>query len=108
MLDLFGWDVGMGAFAAVLLVVGALVIGVVAQVIGEVRVGWEWAATGAGALVGGYLGSEALGGLSTWGLEFDGLFVLPALIGGLVVGFIVDALSRYTTEGSYTREPRPI
>ena len=50
----------------------------------------------------------ALGGLSTWGVEFDGLFVLPALIGGLVVGFIVDALSRYTTEGSYTREPRPI
>jgi uncharacterized membrane protein YeaQ/YmgE (transglycosylase-associated protein family) len=108
MLDLFGWDVGMSGFAALFLVVGALLIGVAAQFIGEVRVGWEWATTGAGALVGGYLGSEAFGGLSTWGAEFEGLYILPALIGGLVVAIIVDAVSRYATQGSYLREPRPI
>ena len=108
MLDLFGWDVGMSGFAALFLVVGALAIGVAAQYIGEVRVGWEWATTGAGALVGGYLGSEAFGGLSTWGAAFDGLYILPALIDGFVVAIIVDPPPPPPPQGSYLREPRPI
>lgn len=109
MLDLFGWDVGMSLFAAILLIAGGLLIGVLASMIGEVRVGWEWAATAAAALVGGYLGSEALGGASTWGPVFEGLYIVPAIIGGLVLGVFVDALSRYSTAGSYVRhEARPI
>ena len=108
MLDLFGWDVGMSTLAAVLLVVGALVIGVIPQFIGDVTVGWEWAATAVAALVGGYLGSEALGTLSTWGPVFEGLYIVPALIGAVVLGAVMDAALRYTTEGSYTHSARPI
>jgi len=109
MLELIGWDVGMSFFAAIVLVAGALLIGVLALFIGEVRVGWEWATTAAAALVGGYLGSEAFGGASTWGPVFEGLYIVPAIIGGLVLGAFVDAVSRYWTAGSYMRhEARPI
>lgn len=108
MLDLFGWDVGMSTLAAILLVGGAVVIGIASYFIGEVRVGYEGIVTGLAALVGGYLGSEAFGTLSTWGWEIDGLFVLPAVIGALVLGGIFDAVVRRMTEGTYTTEPRPI
>jgi uncharacterized membrane protein YeaQ/YmgE (transglycosylase-associated protein family) len=108
MLDLFGWDVGMSTVAALLLVLGALLIGVVSQYIGDVTVGFEWVATGVAALIGGYLGSEALGAASAWGPVFDGLYMLPALIGAVVVGFVIDAILRYSTEGSYVRHAQPI
>lgn len=108
MLDLFGWDVGMSAFAALLLVIGALIIGIIPQFIGEVTVGWEWLATAAAALVGGWLGSEALGTLSTWGPAFEGLYVVPAVIGAVVFGIAMDALLRYLTRGSYVHSARPI
>lgn len=108
MLELVGWDVGMSTVAALLLILGALLIGVVSQYIGDVTVGYEWAATGAGALIGGYLGSEAFGTASTWGPEFQGLYVLPAIIGALIVGFVVDAILRYSTEGSYVHHAQPI
>lgn len=108
MLELIGWDVGMGGFAAVLLVVGALVIGILTQFIGDVTVGWEWAATAGAALVGGYLGSEALGTLSTWGIVYDSLYILPALIGGVLFGVAMDAILRYSTEGSYVHHARPV
>lgn len=108
MLDLFGWDVGMSTLAAVLLVGGAVVIGIASYFIGEVRVGYEGFTTGLAALVGGYLGSEAFGTLSTWGWEIEGLFVLPAVIGAIIVGGIVDAVVRTSTKGTYTSEPRPI
>ena len=108
MLDLFGWDVGMSMLAALLLVVGALVIGVIPQFIGDVTVGWEWAGTALVALVGGYLGSEALGTLSTWGPVFEGLYLLPALIGAVILGVVIDAVLRYLTKGSYVHSARPI
>ena len=108
MLELGGWDVGMSTVAALLLILGALLIGIVSQYIGDVTVGYEWAVTGTGALIGGYLGSEALGTASTWGPEFQGLYVLPAIIGALIVGFVVDAILRYSTEGSYVHHPQPI
>ena len=98
----------MSTFAALLVVAGALVIGAVAHYIGEAAASWEWAATGAAALVGGYLGSEAFGNLSTAGPVFDGLYVIPAVIGAIVLGGVVDALVRYSMEGSYARQARAI
>jgi hypothetical protein len=108
MLDLMGWDVGMSTLAAVILVLGAVAIGIVSAVIGDVRTGWEGPIVAVAALVGGYVGSEALGSLSTWGWEFEGLFVWPALIGGVVVGFVADLLTRSLTGGAYVHHPRPI
>jgi hypothetical protein len=108
MLDLIGWNVGMTLFEAILLVLGAVVIGVVAQYIGRATIGYEWIFPAAGALVGGWLGSEAFGTVSTWGPAIDGLYVVPALIGGIILGGVVDVVARTWTGGSYTAEPRPI
>ena len=108
MLELIGWNLGMSSLAAFFLIVGAIVIGVIAQLVGEVRLGWEWAATAAAALVGGYLGSEALGALSTVGPAFEGLYVVTAIVGGIVLGAAVDAILRSSTRGSYMHESRPI
>jgi uncharacterized membrane protein YeaQ/YmgE (transglycosylase-associated protein family) len=107
MLDLFGWQIGMDLAGAVLLVFGAIVIAAVAQYIGRVSFGYEWVFTGVAALGGGWLGSEAFGTLSTWGPAMGGLYIVPALIGALVVGAIVDAAVRFSSGGTYLA-PRPI
>lgn len=39
-----------------------------------------------GAALGGFAGSEWFGLLSDWGPTYDGLNVLPAVIGAVVVG----------------------
>lgn len=108
MLDLFGWDVGMSASAAILLVLGAMILGVITHFIGDVMTGWEGPVAALAALVGGWLGSEAFGTFSTWGYAFEGLYVVPALIGGIVLGFVVDAIVRSLTQGSYAHHARPI
>jgi len=106
--DLFGWDVGMSAYAAILLAAGAILIGILVQFMGEVTTGWEGPIAAVATLVGGYIGSEALGTFSTWGYAFEGLYVLPAAIGGVVLGFTIDAIVRYSTQGSYVRHARPV
>lgn len=108
MFDLFGWDIGMSLLAAVLLIAAALVIAGLASLVGEVRMRGEWVLTAVAALVGGWIGSESLAGASTWGPEFEGWFVLPSLLAAVVVGLVVDAITRYMTEGSYVAHPRPI
>ncbi|HET7142156.1 MAG TPA: GlsB/YeaQ/YmgE family stress response membrane protein [Candidatus Limnocylindria bacterium] len=105
MLELIGWNVGMNLGEAVLLVAGALVIGAIAQYIGRPGFGYDWLFTAAAALVGGWIGSEAFGTLSTWGPAFDGLYLLPALIGAVVLGGVVDALSRTVAGGTYAPNP---
>ena len=59
-------------------------------------------------LIGGWIGSEALGALSTWGPTWDGLFVLPAIIGGVVLGTIIEMVTRWTTGGSFVHRHGPI
>ena len=108
MLDLFGWDVGMSTFAVLLLIVGAVVLGAIPQFIGEPRVGYEWVFPSIAAFVGGWLGSEAFGTVSTWGPVFEGLYIVPAIIGGIVLGGFVDLVARYVTGGSYVHHPTPI
>lgn len=107
MLELFGWNVGVGFGGALVVILGALAIGGVGQYIGRVAVGYEWIFTALAALVGGWLGSEAFGTLSTWGPVVDGLYILPALIGAIVLGGVVDLALRVATGGAYL-EPRPI
>jgi len=108
MIDLFGWNVGMGGYGLLLLFGGAILIGAIAQFIGETRTGYEWVVAGIAALIGGWLGSEAFGTLSTWGADVESLYLLPALIGGVVVGGVVDVVVRTLTGGSYVHHPRPI
>jgi hypothetical protein len=108
MLELFGWNVGMSGLAVILLVAGALVVGAIPLFIGEARTGYEWLATAAAVLVGGWLGSEAFGGISTFGPVFEGMYLVTALVGGVVLGAIVDVAVRYVSGGTYTHAARPI
>jgi hypothetical protein len=101
MLTLAGWDVGMSTLAAFLLVGGAVIVGIATYFIGEVRVGYEGITTGLAALVGGYLGSEAFGSVSTWGWEIEGLFVFPAVLGAFVLAVVVDFVVRRAKPGAY-------
>jgi hypothetical protein len=107
MFELYGWDIGMNLGEAILLVLGAVIIAAVAQYIGRTTFGYEWVFTGIAALVGGWLGSEAFGTLSTWGPVMEGLYILPALIGGVILGGVVDVFVRYSSGGTYLA-PRPI
>ncbi len=108
MLELFGWNVGMTAWAVVALIAGAVIIGIVLQYIGDVTNGYEWSVAGLAAIIGGWLGSEALAGLSEWGYQWQGMYIFPAIIGAIVLGFVVDLVLRYATGGSLVHHPRPI
>ena len=105
MLELWGWNLGVDWIGALLLVGGALAIGIAAQLIGRPGFGYDWIFTSLAALVGGWLGSEAFGTLSTWGPEVGGLYVLPALIGAVLLGGIVDAIGRSMAGGTYVAHP---
>jgi uncharacterized membrane protein YeaQ/YmgE (transglycosylase-associated protein family) len=106
-LELLGWNVGMSLLATIVLLAGGVAIGVISQYIGRTEIGYEWVFAAVGAIIGAWLGSEAFGTLSTWGPALDGLYLLPALIGGVVVGGLVDVATRVVTGGTYL-EPRPI
>jgi uncharacterized membrane protein YeaQ/YmgE (transglycosylase-associated protein family) len=92
-LGLLGWGV---------LIVGALVFGVAMQLIGETRTGYEWLIDAIAAGIGALVASEFLTAFQSTGPVFDGLALVPALIGGLVLGVVVDVATRLATGGHYT------
>ena len=90
-------DMGIGAFAIV--VVAALVLGVLVQMYLNPKTGYEWLIVGVGASVGAWFASEItwtqwFTGLTDLGPQVDGLLIIPAVIGGLLIGTIVEALAR--------------
>lgn len=85
----------MDASAWIVLVAGVVVLGLIGEfVFRGARYRFEWVATGIGALIGGYAASELLGSAGEWGPAIGGLFWVPALIGGIVVGGIVRIVPR--------------
>jgi uncharacterized membrane protein YeaQ/YmgE (transglycosylase-associated protein family) len=95
-LDFGGW---------VLLVAGALVVGVIAQVIGEPRTGYEWLVTGLATGIGALAASEFIVAWRTFEPVWAGLALVPALIGGVTFGVVVDVATRYLTGGTYVGRP---
>ena len=91
----------MGVWGAVLLIVGALVIGVASQFIGEVKTPYHWIIVSIAALIGGLLCSEFVTDWRTFEPVWEGLAFVPALIGGLVFGVVADVVARFATGGSY-------
>lgn len=95
----------LGVGGLIVLVVGALAFGVVAQFIGETRTGYEWLVDAIAAGLGALVASEFIVGWRAIEPVFDGLALLPAVIGGLVVALIVEVLTRTVTGGSYSGRP---
>jgi hypothetical protein len=107
-LKLFDWDIGMTAWGVMALIAGGVVIGIVLQYVGDVTNGYEWSIASLGAIAGGWIGSEALTAASDWGPSWEGMVLVPAIIGAVAIGFVVDAMVRYATGGSLVHHPRPI
>jgi uncharacterized membrane protein YeaQ/YmgE (transglycosylase-associated protein family) len=108
MINILDYEISLTWLGVALLVVGAVVIGLIGQFLGEVRTRWEWLPDAVAAFIGGFIGSEMLGTASTWGPEWEGVFLAPALIGALIVGFVVDLVVRMATGGSLTGHGRPV
>jgi hypothetical protein len=97
-------DMGFGAFAVV--IIAALVLGVLVQMFLKPKTPYEWLITGAGVGVGAWLASEItwtqwFTGLTDLGPQFDGLLIVPAVLGGLVIGAIFEGVAR-VVEGPET------
>lgn len=82
---------GFAAFASILVV--ALLVGIAVQYF-EQRMGWDWLVIAAAGTFGGYFASEYFPGstvfsyITNWGPEFDGMYIVPAAITGLVLALI--------------------
>ena len=99
----FAISLGIGGW--ILLIVAALVFGAIAQYVGETRTGFEWLVDAIAAGVGALAASEFMVGWRTFEPTWNGLALVPALIGGLVVGLVVEVATRYMTGGTYSGRP---
>jgi hypothetical protein len=87
------------------LIAGALLFGVIAQFIGRTVTGYEWLVDGLAAGLGAVIASEFIISLQAFAPVWDGLAIVPALIGGLALGLVVELATRYLTGGTYTTRP---
>ena len=95
-------DVGAGGWG--LLVVGAFVIGVIAQWIGLAEGEDDWLPVMAGAFFGGVIGSECVAALATLEPVWDGIALVPAAIGGAFVGGIAALITVVVTGRRHQNE----
>lgn len=98
----FSFDVGL--WGLMLIVVGAVVLGIIAQLIGEAQFGFEWIVTGIAAFAGAFVASEFIVDWRAYEPVFDRVALVPALLGGVVVGIVVAVATRLLTGGSYLGE----
>src|SRR5512132_1096671 len=99
----FAIALGFGGWA--LLIVGAVIFGVVAQFVGQTRTGIEWLVAGIAFGIGALVASEFIVAWQAFEPVWDGLALAPALIGGVVVGGVVEFATRYVTGGTYSGRP---
>lgn len=97
---------GLGGW--LVLFAGALLFGVIAQFIGETRTGYEWLVDGIAAALGAVIASEFIIALQAFEPVWDGLALVPALVGGFALGIVVELATRYLTGGRYTTRPMAV
>ena len=85
-----------------------LVFGVLAQFVGEANTGYEWLVDAVGFAFGAVAASEIVVAWQATGPVSDGLALVPALAGGIVVGLIVELATRLITGGTYRSNDRPL
>jgi uncharacterized membrane protein YeaQ/YmgE (transglycosylase-associated protein family) len=99
----FAISIGLGGW--MVLIVGALIFGAVAQFVGEARTGFEWLGDAIAVGIGALVASEFIVAWQTFQPVWDGLALVPALIGGVVLGLVVEVTTRYMTGGTYSGRP---
>jgi uncharacterized membrane protein YeaQ/YmgE (transglycosylase-associated protein family) len=95
-------SIALGLAGWLLLIVGAALFGIAAQLIGETPNSFEWVVDGIAAGVGALVASEFIVAWQATGPVFDGLAIVPALVGGLAVGLVVAFATRFVTGGRFT------
>jgi hypothetical protein len=99
----FTIDLQIGGW--VLAIAAALVFGAIVQFIGDVRLSLEWLIAGIAFFIGAVFASEFITAWRTFEPVWEGLALVPALAGGLVVGIAVDVVTRLSSGGHYTATP---
>jgi uncharacterized membrane protein YeaQ/YmgE (transglycosylase-associated protein family) len=99
----FAIALGFGGW--ILLIVGALAFGGVAQLVSQTRTGYEWLVDAIAAGIGALVASEFIVAWRTFEPTWDGLALVPALLGGIVVGLVVEVATRVMTGGTYSSRP---
>jgi uncharacterized membrane protein YeaQ/YmgE (transglycosylase-associated protein family) len=94
--------IGLGLGGWLVLIVGSLLFGAAAQMIGQPRAGFEWLGDAIAASIGALVASEFIVAWRTFEPTWDGLALVPALLGGVVVGLVVELATRHMTGGNYT------
>jgi hypothetical protein len=84
----------VGNDALLVLLLAAVLLGVVLQAIGGSRPPARWPATALATALGGYATSELFGTFVRSMSEWDGLAVIPALLGGVATGVLMDLVLR--------------
>ncbi|HLO35854.1 MAG TPA: hypothetical protein VK194_07220 [Candidatus Deferrimicrobium sp.] len=83
----------------IIVVVASLIVGVVAQyVLKAESMPYRWALTAVATFIGAAVASEMLFNGTT--PELEGMALWPAIIGGLVVGIVVDLVAVYFSRQS--------
>lgn len=86
----------MGFTAIVAVIVVALLVGVGIQYLMGGTISYEWFVIAVAGAAGAFLASELLVTLSwfdamkTWGPDTDGLLIVPAAIGGVILALVAD------------------
>jgi hypothetical protein len=75
----------LGLAGWIVLIVGAAVFGLVAPLFGR-SVQYEWLVGGVAAFIGALVASEFVIAWQAFEPVFDGVALIPALVGGLVIG----------------------
>jgi len=83
-------------WAAVILLGAAMVFGFVAQIYGATDTTYEWLITGVAAIIGAIIASGFVGAFTTYGPQYDGLALVPPLIGAVLVAGLADFVTRAT------------
>jgi len=86
----------MGSLAFVGVVIVALAAGFAVQYLTKMSLRYEWLIVGAAAAFGaifaseGFPGSNIFSGVTSWGPEIDGLVLIPAAIGAVLLALVAD------------------
>jgi uncharacterized membrane protein YeaQ/YmgE (transglycosylase-associated protein family) len=88
---------GLGGWIA--LIVGALVFGAIVQFTTDAPTSFEWVVAAIAAGVGALVASEFIVSWRTLEPVWDGLALLPAVLGAVGVGIVVELASRFLAGG---------
>lgn len=97
--------IAIGLVGWIVLILGSAIFGAIAQFVGETRTGYEWVVDALAFGIGALVASEFIVAWQAFEPVWDGLALAPALIGGLVVGGVVEVATRYLTGGTYSGRP---